>query len=97
MERTLLHDQSCIAGAIVCVSNGDLKQAGASKSHFRDDAGLVLGCTDGIGLAMLRLSSVAQSEGGDVRLIAQSDGAEVQIVPFRPSWWSKEWGKEEEG
>ena len=67
----------------------------SGKDDIKDGAGVVLGYSEGVGLAMLRLSSVAQAERGIVKLIVLSEDAGVEITPFRPHWWSDAWGKEE--
>lgn len=68
-----------------------------TSSRDKDDVGVVLGYEGGVGLAMLRLSSIAPPQGDrSVRLLARSsEGQRVEIIPFRPSWWSQEWGQEE--
>lgn len=51
----------------------------------------------GVGLALLKLSVVAQAEAGTMQLTVVGAGKEsVGIMPFRPVWWLDEWGREEQ-
>ena len=80
---------------MVSLSETDNNLSSSGKDGIKDGAGVVLGYSEGVGLAMLRLSSVTQAEGGSVKLIVFSGDTGVEITPFRPPWWSDAWGKEE--
>lgn len=61
-----------------------------------ESVGLVRSCVGGTGLAVLKLQPALQAAAGKVQLVAgPAGGAQVKVMPFKPSWWSPEWGNEE--
>lgn len=60
----------------------------------KEVAGVVRGVAGAHGLAYIKLQPALAAVEGLLQLCGKSSGSIVQ--PFKPIWWSPEWGNEEQ-
>ncbi len=76
------------------MAGSEVVEEGSGKA-----VGSLLAAEGDVGLAYLKLSPALQAAQGGVPLCISSTGEGhqgVRVVPVRPGWWPREWGKEEE-
>lgn len=90
-RRLQHHPSMCCCAGVRLPAETPVSVQGTGES-----VGLVRSCVGGTGLAVLKLQPALQAAAGKVQLVAgPAGGAQVKVMPFKPSWWSPEWGNEE--
>lgn len=89
------------AGASSCGASSSALQPGAAvyveqEGGKRKSVGVVRVADGPLGMAVLRLGAAqAAQTAGQPLLVGEGDAA-LQLFPWRPEWWPRSWGHEEE-